>query len=928
LGWLLAGLLAALFVGLLTQLPTVADGHAAVWSMPWAPALGLSLSFYLDGLSLLFSLIITGVGAIIVLYAAHYFDETAALFRFYGLTFSFMAAMLGLVLAGNVITLFIAWELTSVVSFLLIGFYSERAPAREGALQALIVTAGGGLALFVGLVLVGTAAGSMEMADILSSTSLREHPWYAAFTILIAVGCFAKSAQAPFHFWLPGAMAAPTPASAYLHSATMVKAGIYLLLRFAPVLGDTSLWQTMLVVVGGLTMLIGALSALRQHDLKAILAYATVSQLGAFVALIGLPHGEGVKAALAGILAHSLYKAALFLVAGAVDHATGTRDVRLLGGLARRMPGWAAVAALAGLSMAGVPPLLGFLAKESLIEALGTYPAALVVIVLSAACTVATALVLTVEVFGGRTRQSGQTRHLHRVQLGMLAGPAALAGVSLAAGLLPNALVTPLLVPFLGADLHLALFSGWSGPLALSLAALTGGVLIFQTRATWREWRGPSLTLPTAADVYQGLIDRLDRLGDATLRTQGGKLRLYLLVILGSVTVLQATAVSGHLNIGTLHLEFNGGIDILRGLLLLLAVGAMAASIAFRKHLMAALCLGLSGYAVGGIFLIEPAPDVALVQFMVETLGTVLLIVMLTHIDKERREEAMAALWRHPRAALVRDALLAAVIGAGMGLFALVALNSRPKPETIATWHIENALSMIGVHDVVGAIVTDFRGLDTIMEITVFSIAALGTLTLLSTLDHRTRTPAPAAKPALPAPRKAVWRSPARPPQTAPAQRSIDLSGDRPPFISGFSTPLTRIVAQLVLPFAFLIALVQLLYGGDAPGDGFTAGVISGLGIALWYIVFGYSEARQRLRWLHPRRLIGGGLALVLANAAFPLLVGLPFLAHIPFGDIALFDNLHLSSTLVYETGIFLTVLGCVSMIMEAIANPREAEAQ
>jgi NADH:ubiquinone oxidoreductase subunit 5 (subunit L)/multisubunit Na+/H+ antiporter MnhA subunit/multisubunit Na+/H+ antiporter MnhB subunit len=920
--WGISALLGLLLAWLTTFLPAVREG-ALEGSLPWVPSLGLTLSLYLDGLSLLFAMLIVGIGAVVALYAGYYFDDARELNRFYMLLLAFMSAMLALVLAGNVLTLFIAWELTSVVSFLLIGFYGETsAEARAGALRALVVTGGGGLALLVGLALLGTAADSMELRDILANTTLRENPWYTAFTVLIFAGCFAKSAQWPLHFWLPGAMSAPTPASAYLHSATMVKAGIYLLLRLYPALGDTALWQYGLMGFGLATMLVGALLALRQRDLKACLAYSTVSQLGALVALIGLPEGAGLKAALVGILAHSLYKAALFLTAGAVDHAAGTRDLGKLGGLANALPGWAAVALLAGLSMAGLPPLLGFAAKETLLDAMLESPLPLLIVVASAALTVAMACILVWDVFMGQRHDTSHA--VHEPARGMLLAPTLLVGGALLAGLRLETVVTPLIQPALKKEVHLTLFSGFNEPFLLSLVAVAAGLGIFAARGRWRGWALPAL--PSGTQIYNALVVGVEKAGDLALRTQNGKLRYYLVVILGAVTLLQLSAGLNHITGMTLQLRWNGETDILRGLLLLLALGTMVASIFIRRHFMAALVLGVAGYSVGGLFLLEPAPDVALVQFMVETLGTVLLIIMLAKISEPEREAAMNNLWKQSRPGLLRDILIAVLVGGGVGLFALAAVNNRAAlPNTITVWHLQNALPLLGFPDVVGAIVTDFRGMDTIIEITVFSVASLGALTLLS-------TPSPAADWPKRFKRLALRWNVARrgaEPDTTLHVKALPHETDEPEasFQSHFSTPLTRTIAGLVLPFALLVALSQLLYGGEGPGDGFTAGVISGLGVALWYIVFGYDEARRRLGWLKPRYLIGAGLTLVIANAAFPLLLGLPFLTHISFDAIHLPADLHLSTTLFYETGIFLTVLGSTSTIMEAIAYPKEVEA-
>jgi multicomponent Na+:H+ antiporter subunit A len=364
-GWLLALLPAGLAVYFASLLGSVANGEAITISRPWATGLGINLSFYVDGLSLLFALMITGIGALVIIYAGSYLAGKPQLTRFYTLVLMFMASMLGVVLAGNLITIFVFWELTSLTSFLLIGLDHDRPGARAAALQALLVTGGGGLALMAGLLLMGQIGGSLELATLLSNgNAVREHALYVPVLLLILLGAFTKSAQTPFHFWLPNAMEAPTPVSAYLHSATMVKAGVYLLARLSPLLGGTDEWHYLVTGAGIVTMLLGALLALVQTDLKRILAYSTVSTLGALVLLLGLDTTLSVKAAMLFLLVHALYKGALFLVAGILDHETGTRDIRRLGGLARAMPITAAAAVLAALSMAGLPPMLGFINKE------------------------------------------------------------------------------------------------------------------------------------------------------------------------------------------------------------------------------------------------------------------------------------------------------------------------------------------------------------------------------------------------------------------------------------------------------------------------------------------------------------------------------------------------------------------------------------
>lgn len=893
LGWVLAAISATGCIFLLAVLPQLNRGEPLSATYNWVPALGLTLSLKLDGLAALFAILITGIGAAVILYAAYYFDEQAAFIRFIGLLTLFAAAMLGLVLSANILLLFICWEATSITSFFLISFYGRFKEAQRGALQALMVTGSGGLALLVGLMMLGYIAGTYELSGILAQGEiLRAHPLYPAATLLIMLGCFTKSAQFPLHFWLPDAMSAPTPASAYLHSATMVKAGIYLLARLYPALGNTALWETILVGVGLMTMLVGAVLALRQRDLKGALAYSTISQLGALVALIGLPAGHGLKAVAIGVLGHGLYKAALFLGVGIIDHTAHTRMLDQLGGLFKSLRWTAALMATAALSMAGIPPLLGFLAKETLLdsfahEQLQIVP--LIVVTISAALTVAMALILIVDVFGG-VRKSDHADYNpanDATGVGMLVGIGLLAVGSVVLGTALNPLLAPIIAPVVGKPVTLYLFSGINLPLLLSATAILGGLGVFATRRTWREWN--KLPLPSGRAAYQWVVSWVEAAGDLVLKSQHGQVRQYLAVILSAVVILMAAAGVNYVDFSKLQLGDFQVTDLLKVALLVLSLAAMFASIFFKQHLSAALALGVAGYSIGALFVLEPGPDIALVQFLVETLGTVLVIVMLGKIAASKRRQAMDQLWDDKRPTLIRDIIISTLVGVGVALFSLAAVINRPERQTIATWHIDNAKPLIGVNDIVATIVTDFRGMDTVIEITVFGMAALGVLALLSTSENKPRSQAVAADE------------------------------------SQFSTPLTRQIAVLVLPFAFLIGFAHLLYSGDAPGDGFTAGVVTGLGVALWYVVFGHEEARRRLTWLRPAPLVGLGIGLAVLNAGLPLLFGKAFLITTQL-DLKLPADIHLSSTTVFETAIFLCVLGACSIIIETIANPGEVE--
>ncbi|RMF52181.1 MAG: DUF4040 domain-containing protein [Chloroflexota bacterium] len=925
LGTLLAGAMALLFIFFVGYAPTVSAG-AVQSTLEWVPSLKLNLTFYLDGLALLFALIVTGVGALVMLYAGFYFEEPAQAGRFLMLMMAFSGAMLGVVLAGNLLALFIAWELTSIVSFLLIGFKGEERGARIGAMMALVITGGGGLALLVGLMLIGAVAQSYEIDAILSSGQLlREHAAFGPILLLLMLGAFTKSAQFPFHFWLPNAMSAPTPASAFLHSATMVKAGVYLMLRFYPVLGDNDLWMGGLLSIGLLTMFIGAFWAIRQRDLKGCLAFSTVSWLGALMALIGLPNGYGLMAALVGILAHAMYKGALFLIVGTVDHSVGTRNLDELGGLWAKMRGFGIATGIAALSMAGVPPLFGFVAKEVLLKALEKGPAAEVllgVVTLAAALTATMALILFWDVFMGKYRvpsgdgaahshhplgddAQAEAPHHHEAPFPMLLAPSVLAAGSLVFGFLIDPIVKPLVETALGAPVKLHLLpTELDRAFQLSLLALGLGVVIFLMRRWWLNLHLPAL--PSGPQVYQAALRSVDAFGDLLLKLQNGKIRFYLLfMFVALILFVLASGIVDASRLARFQISIRSAADVLKVVLLSIALVATFASIVLKQHLIAALALGVSGYSIGGLFLLEPAPDVALVQFLVETLSTVLIILILAKTSTREREKVINRTersLRHPK--VWRDILISGAIGGLVTFLAVAAVVNRPSRESVAQWHLENALPRTGINDVVGAIITDFRGLDTMIEIAVFSMASMAVYTLL------TRRPTSAT--------------------SGQSQGSNQLKMSEVPanLTPRISTPLTRFGALLVLPFSVLIGIGQILYAGSAPGDGFSAGVVIGLGVALWYVVFGYHETKERLPWLRPRRFISIGLALTFTNAIVPLIFGREFGANTLLKDLNLPADLKFSSSTVFEIGICLAVLGGICAIMEATASPREAEAE
>ena len=729
----LAGLLAALTGWLLGRWPAALAGRPWRVSVEWMPALGLWMDLSLDGLSLLFALLVAGIGALVVAYSIPYMAEERGLGRYYGSLLIFALAMLGLVTAANLLLLFMFWELTSVSSYLLIGFRHEEKKAQDSALQALLVTATGGLALLAGFALIRQVYGTFDLAAILAQPGLlRSHPYYRWVLALVLLGACTKSAQFPWHFWLPNAMVAPTPVSAYLHSATMVKAGIYLLARLSPVLGGSLEWQVALLGVGTVTMLLGAGQALLCRDVKAILAYTTVSSLGMMVALLGLGGAEAVQAVLVALVAHALYKGALFLVAGIIDHETGTRDVELLGGLAGHMPVVAGLAALAGLSMAGLPPTLGFVAKE-----LG-YGACLGVAALgrplvltfaaASACNVALAVVLGHRVFWGEAH-GPWPRKPHGSSWLLVLPPALLAALSCLAGLAPGALSEAVHtgVELLQAEGHahaLQLWPGWSPALAvsgLSLAAGGGLYALWPRLLARSRRRRPRVSAGAAYDwlVQVGLPGAAARLTQAV---QNGSLRIYLVVILGvAVLLVGGTLLRGGVlaQPSAVGHEFGPSELVMAGLLIAAALSVALAS----TRLGAIASLGAVGALVTLLYVRFSAPDLALTQLLIETL-TVILLLLVFHFLPPFFEEQVSR-WR---AALEVGA--AAAVGVLMAALVLVANRVQFAP-SVSHYYLNHSLELGHGRNVVNVILVDFRGFDTLGEITVLATATVGLWALL-----------------------------------------------------------------------------------------------------------------------------------------------------------------------------------------------------
>ncbi|MGL1834246.1 hydrogen gas-evolving membrane-bound hydrogenase subunit E [Rhodocyclaceae bacterium SMB388] len=878
-GWFLAIPPLLAFAWFVSCIPVIARGEVVVESLAWAPALGVEVAMRLDGLSLLFALLITGIGALIVLYAGAYLSDHHHLGRFYAYLLLFMMAMLGLVLADDMIAMFVFWELTSVASFLLISFQHEKSVSRRAALQALLITGGGGLALLAGLVLLGIAGEGWRFSEI-DIGAVEASTLYYGIMVLVLIGCFTKSAQVPFHLWLPNAMNAPTPVSAYLHSATMVKAGIYLLARLNPVMGGEMGWSTTLVVFGATTAIVGAVLAIRQTDLKRLLAYTTVTVLGQLTMLIGTNTTYGLQAFVLYLLAHSLYKGALFMAVGAVDHSTGTRELSRLGGLIKAMPLTGAAVALAAFSNAGLPPFFGFIAKEfayaGLIQMGMTGWVVTVAMIVTNALLLAAAGLIFIRTFLGP--QGHYPREPHEVSVPMWLGPMLLAIGGFLLGAwnhwpetwLVNAAVQA--VSRGDVDVRLYLWGGVTPALITSLITVALGVVFYRFRhqvrlhiARWRVFWGVSGDL-----IWDRFLKRVFELAALTASGfQHGSLRLHLTLL----SLVLSSVVFVSLAVGGSALFARGeyaslNVAAVMGSLLALA-GASAAAV-MRGRLALVASLGASGLGLALFFLAANAPDVATTQLMVETLTVVFLAYVLRSLPAIPRVAEEAAGSR------VAHVLISVLFGVAVAVALLVAVNV-PLAGNIADWYVQNSYPGGKGGNVVNVILVDFRAFDTLGEIVVVALAALAAATLLGggQLTEMTRK-------------------------------------GEPEFDSVMLRQAVRPLAGLLV----LVSLVLLWRGHNLPGGGFIGGLVAAVGFILVVVTFGNYQARA-LMWVRPTLLVGVGLACAVGAGFIGLLAGYDFLKGLwifPLG-------LPLGTPLLFDIGVFLTVFGSVMHMMQRLAG-------
>jgi multicomponent K+:H+ antiporter subunit A len=886
-----AALVVAALAIVLGQAGAVLDGATFVQSWPWIPSLGLAASFRLDGFGLLFALLILVIGLLVVVYARYYLAPEDSQERFYGLLLLFMGAMLGVVLSENLLLLVTFWELTSLSSFLLIGFWRHEAEARRGARLALMITGAGGLALLAGVLLLGHVVGSFELTQVLASGALvKAHPLYETILVLVLLGAFTKSAQFPFHFWLPHAMAAPTPVSAYLHSATMVKAGIFLLGRLFPALAGTEAWFYVVSGVGLATQLFASYVALFRHDLKGLLAYSTVSHLGLVTLLFGLGTPLGEIAAVFHIINHAVFKASLFMAAGIIDHETGTRDMRRLSGLARYMPWTAALATIAAGAMAGVPLLNGFLSKEMFfaetfqVQWLGPWYWLLpLAATLAGIFTVAYSTRFVHDVFFGPAPQ-GLPKTPHEPPRWMKVPVEILVGLCLLVGLTPAITVDPLLRAAASAVLQaplpefsLALWHGFNLPLLMSVVALAGGAIVYFTRRYHFDLHGYRQKPVDGRTISElGVARAVHGARWLVERVANHSLQRYVLLLVVAALVLGVSGARGLTLTGTASLTAPDGLAVL--MTAALVITAVAATVLHARRLLALVLVGVVGLAVSLAFVRLSAPDLALTQLLVEIVTVLLLLLAMYFMPAESPRESS-------RSRQVRDIGVAVAAGGAVSALAW-ALLTRPL-DTIAWYYVENAKPEGGGHNVVNVILVDFRGFDTLGEITVLGVAAVGILALLQGL----RLDAP----------------------------GLDWAGR--PWANERYPLMLRVLSRPLLPLALLVSAYLFLRGHNAPGGGFIAGLVTGTAMLLQYVAYGSAWAHERLPWNYTS-VIAAGLLIATGTGLASWAFGAPFLTS-TFGYVTwpVIGKFELASAMVFDLGIYLAVVGVVMVIISRLGG-------
>ncbi|MET4583398.1 multicomponent Na+:H+ antiporter subunit A [Conyzicola nivalis] len=906
----------AAFAYTLAQWNAVLDGGQLFESVRWVPQLDLTVAVRLDTLSWVLSLVVTGVGALVLVYCARYFSDTeVGLGRFAAILLAFAGAMYGLVIADDVYLLFVFWEATSVLSYLLIGHYTGRKASRGAALQALLVTTFGGLVMFVGLVLLAVDTGTARISEIVALAP--SGPLVTVAILLVLVGAMSKSAIVPFHFWLPAAMAAPTPVSAYLHAAAMVKAGIYLVARFAPGFAEVPGWQLVTVGFGVLTMIFGAWTALLQTDLKLVLAYGTVSQLGFLMVISGYGTRDAALAALALLLAHALYKSTLFLVVGIIDHCSGTRDLRKLSGLGRKTPLLAVITALALVSMVGLPPALGFVAKEAVFTSLlegglagspmGWF--ALVGTALGSALTVA----YSARFFWGAffTKGGVETVRPEHERSGFMLAPALLAASGIVLGLaapMVDATLSGYSTTFPAdgeGSYHLALWHGLEPALAISAVTLILGAAVFVWRG--RSVAAVSTSRVSAAGSYSNVLRAIDTIAARTTSvTQRGSLPFYLGVILVVFVGAVGTALALNRTWPTEFKFWDFPAQLAIGAVMIIA--AFAATRA-NKRFQAVVLVGVTGYGMAGLFALQGAPDLALTQILVEIVTLVAFVLVLRRLPARLGEKNGSA-----------NRGIRAVIGAAVGIImatvALVTLGARNALPISLQWP-DLAYNQGHGRNVVNVALVDLRGWDTMGELSVIIVAATGVASLIfisGRTDNLPRLPRKEAKEKIRRQRASADAAQA----TGDDSRTSWLLAGRTLSASNRSI-LLEVVVRLIFHPLIIVSLYLLFAGHNLPGGGFAGGLVAGLALVARYLAGGRHELGAAAP-VDAGKLLGTGLVLAVGTALVPLFFGqAPLQSTFWEGDVWLFGHVEFVTSTIFDVGVYLVVVGLTLDVLRSL---------
>jgi multicomponent Na+:H+ antiporter subunit A len=900
-----------------------AKGQAHTVDVPWVPGLSMDITLRFDSLAAIMSVLVLAIGGLVLFYCADYFNHhdghtEKRLPSFAAELVAFSGAMFGLVTSDNMLVLYVFWEITTVLSFLLVGHYAERATSRRSATQALLVTTFGGLAMLVGIIVIGNIAGTFLLSELIANppTGLAA----SVAVVLILIGALSKSAIVPMHFWLPGAMAAPTPVSAYLHAAAMVKAGVYLIARMTPGFADGPEWRPTVVTLGLLTMLLAGWRAIREYDLKLILAFGTVSQLGLITVMVGSGGSEMMLAGLAMLCAHAMFKAALFMVVGIIDHATGTRDIRRLAWLGDRSRALLVVGCGAAASMAALPPFFGFVAKEADFETVlhspylgATAPFVLAGIVLGSVLTTVYTLRFVFGAFArkGLPHPSTRVKEMHRPEPAFLVPPAILAAAGLLFGLWPKPLDRVLsdysdTVPDpSGYDGHyyLALWHGVNLPLLLSVLVLATGIAVYFGRKRLRRARADFVPLGNADRIYDAVLRGADVLSvRLTAVTQRGSIPATQAVILATLVVMPIAVLALGARDRPQFELWNSAPQVVVGVLMLAA--ALAATV-MRNRLAAVLMVGVTGYGCGVIFALHGAPDLALTQFLVETLTLVMFVLVLRVLPAETGGTDIKR-FRMPRA------LLALAVGAAvttLAAFAMAARSGRPLADLIPDAAYERGHGA----NAVNVLLVDIRAWDTMGEVCVLLVAATGVASMV--FRHRRFGAAPrvadAGQPDIGRLGPGVRNSPAAGDITW--LRGSELRDPR------HRSLVLEVATRLIFPVMMVLSAYFFFAGHNVPGGGFAGGLMAGLALVLRYLAGGRYELGETLP-LDAGKILGAGLTLAAGTAFASLLVGAPALSSALIQvDVPVLGTVKFVTALIFDLGVYLIVVGLVLDVLRSL---------